>query len=232
MAIRTISDLAGTALSYFKIGLTATAVRLKNVSGVLTVRNAGDSADANLVAGKLSASGDSIEINSDSAGAGDDWKMTLARASTGMTADVTLTLPVDDGSPSQVLATDGSGNLSWATVAGGSDKPVVDTTTVAFGSSSPVTMFTKPSNAVSMLVRVVVDEAFDGAAPTVSVGIVGNTSKFVPSTAVDLKTVGIYEYDCSDVATVGTTEDLIATLNADSSAAGSARILFAYVIPS
>lgn len=38
-----------------------------------------------------------------------------------LTSNYTLTLPVDDGAPDQVLKTDGSGNLSWTTVAGGGD---------------------------------------------------------------------------------------------------------------
>ncbi len=35
------------------------------------------------------------------------------RAPSSLSANVTLTLPTDDGTPDQVLATDGSGNLSW-----------------------------------------------------------------------------------------------------------------------
>ena len=42
-------------------------------------------------------------------------------ASTTSNADVELTLPVDDGSADQYLKTNGSGVLSWATVAGGVD---------------------------------------------------------------------------------------------------------------
>ena len=34
-------------------------------------------------------------------------------------ASYTLTLPDDDGNANQVLQTDGSGNLSWATVSSG-----------------------------------------------------------------------------------------------------------------
>lgn len=36
-----------------------------------------------------------------------------------LTANYTLTLPVDDGTVDQVLKTDGSGNLSWTTITGG-----------------------------------------------------------------------------------------------------------------
>lgn len=40
------------------------------------------------------------------------------RAPATITTNYTLTLPTDDGTPSQVLQTDGSGNLTWATVGG------------------------------------------------------------------------------------------------------------------
>lgn len=231
MANRIISDLLGTALSVLQIGISSTALRLKNVAGVLRVRNKADDADAALVASKLSASGDDIELNEDAAGSGSDYKLTLRRPSSGMSADVVLVLPVDDGSPAQALLTDGDGNLYWATIAGGADKPVYDTTTVAFGASSPVAMFTKPANAVSLTCRVIVDAAFDGT-PSISIGISGNTSKFVPSTAIDLTTAGIYEFDMSAVAAIGTPEDVIATYSAGGATEGSARIIFAYTIPS
>ena len=104
--------IAGTQVGSFLLGLAG--VRLKNSGGNLVVRNNADSADAELTASKVNISGNDLVINSDSAGAGADWKVTLTRPSSGMTADVTLTLPVDDGSAGQVLSTDGNGVLSWA----------------------------------------------------------------------------------------------------------------------
>lgn len=38
-----------------------------------------------------------------------------------LTGDLTLTLPANDGSPNQVLTTDGNGILSWTSVAGAGD---------------------------------------------------------------------------------------------------------------
>lgn len=232
-ALRTISDLVGTAVSYFKIGLGSTAVRLKNAAGVLRVRNDGDSADLPIVASKVSASGDSMELNEDAAGSGDDWKYTLARPASGMTAAVTLTLPINDGSPSQAIVTDGSGNLSFVTLGGAADQAATDTTTLAFGDSSPVAMFTKQANALVKLIRVIIDTPFNGTAPTLSIGIVGTTSKYAATSEIDLKAAAgsIFEICPEDAATVGT-EALIATYNADSSSAGSARILVDTVVPS
>lgn len=226
---RFISDLAGTALAYLKLGFAG--VRLKNSSGNLLVRNTDDSADAEITASKVKVSGNSLEINSDSTGAGDDWKLTIARPATGMTADVTLTMPVDDGTDGQVLGTDGSGNLEWLSAASTADCLKMDETTLAFGSSSPVAMFTKEANARSNVFRCIVTTAFDGTAPTVSIGIAGTTSKYVPATAIDLKSVGTYEYDMSSVAIEAGTEALIATFNADSSTAGAAVLQYLRAVP-
>lgn len=231
MANRIISDLLGTALSALQIGIASTALRLKNVAGVLRIRNKADDADAALVASKISVSGDDIELNEDAAGSGADRKYTLRRPSSGMSADVVLVLPVDDGSPAQALLTDGDGNLYWGTIAGGEDKPTYDTTSLAFGSAGTVAMFTKPANAVGLTCRVIVDVAFNGS-PQLSIGTADATSKFVPSTAIDLTTEGIYEFDLCAVPAVGSPEDVIATYSAGGASEGAARILFGYVIPS
>jgi len=224
------SDLLGTLGTYFKIGISG--VRLKNSSGNLLIRNSGDSADAEITASKVKVSGEILELNSDAAGSGADWKVTLQRPTSGMTADLVLTLPVDDGSASQVLQTDGSGNLSWASAGSTAQCATVDTTTLAFDATSPLAMFTLPANAVIDKVQVIIDTAFDGTAPTLSIGVSGTVSKYMASTQVDLKaTAGtIFEVHPGVVAN-GSTEALIATYASDSSAAGSARILVYYSIP-
>ena len=84
MADRTPGDLRGTGLAAFLIdAIASTAVRLKNVAGVLRFRNKADDADVAIVASKLSASGDVIELNEDAASSGADWPYTLQRPSTG-----------------------------------------------------------------------------------------------------------------------------------------------------
>lgn len=69
--------------------------------------------------GRNKGPGDTLEINSDASSSGADWKYTLQRPTSGMAAAVTLTLPVDDGTPNQVLKTDGSGALAWIAPATG-----------------------------------------------------------------------------------------------------------------
>ena len=214
------SDLVGTLKSSFRLGLTG--VRLKDSSGHLLVRNTGDSADAELTASKVKVSGEILEINSDAAGSGADWKFTLQRPTSGMTAAVVLTLPVDDGTPNQVLQTDGSGITSWVSAGSTASSDKVDTTTLAFGTASPLTLFSTGAGDIITKIQIVVDTAFDGT-PSVSIGIAGTTSKYMASTEVDLKTVGVYEVHPG--LTAQGAEALIATYAAGGASVGSARIL-------
>lgn len=215
------SDLFGTSLAYFKIGITGP--RIKNDSGVVAIRNNADGADANLRAALVQVSGNSLELNSDAAGSGADRKFTLARPASGMSADVTLTLPPSAGSAGQALVSDGSGNLSFQDAGSTANCDKIDTTALAFGSSSPVAMFTTGANDIITKIQVIVDTAFDGTAPSLSIGISGTASKYMGANEIDLKTVGIYEVH-PGLAAQGA-EALIATYSADSSAAGAARIL-------
>ena len=106
----------------------------------------------------------------------------------------------------------------------------VDTTTVAFGATSPVAAFTRPANSVVTMVEVDVDTAFDGTAPSLSVGIAGSTAKYMPATALDLKTADIFEYT-PGLPAEAASEDIIITFNGDSSTQGSARVQVYYAIP-
>lgn len=209
------AKLRGTLRTIFQLGIGGP--NLKNNGGVVEVKNAADTAYADLRVKQLA-------IND-----ADTNKVTIAAPA--LAADYTLTLPVDDGSPSQVLATDGSGVLSWATVDAGTNKIITDTTALAFGTTSPLSLFTLPANAVIHLVKVIVDTAFNGTAPTLSIGITGTTSKYMGTSDIDLKTVGIYEADPGVVAN-GSSEALIATYAADTSSAGAGRIEVSYSIPS
>lgn len=208
--------LRGITGSIFQLGIAGP--NLKNSSGVIEAKNAADNAYANMRVGDLIISDD------------DSNKITI-RTPANLTADYFVEMPADDGSPGQALVTDGGGVLTWQTMAGGTDKLITDTTSLAFGTGTPLSLFTLPANAVIEKVKVVVDTAFNGAAPTLSIGIAGTVSKYMAATDIDLKTIGIYEVD-PGLASVGSTEALIATYAADSSAAGAARILIDYSIPS
>lgn len=221
-------DLIGTTGAYLKLGLTG--VRLKNSSGNLLVRNTGDSADANVTAAKVSVSGEILEINSDAAGSGADWMYTVQRPTSGMTAAVVLTLPVDDGTANQVLQTDGNGVLSWAAAGSTASSDKCDTTSLAYNSSGTVAMFSTGSADIITRMQVCVDTAFDGTSPALSLGVSGTVSKYMASTQADLTTVGVYEVNPGKTAQG--IEALIATFTAGGgAAAGAARILVFYNTP-
>lgn len=221
------SDLLGTSLTKFRIGLAGATI--KSNAGVVEMKNTADSAFAGLKALILQATGNTIEINANAASTGTDWKYSLLRPSTGMTAAINLTLPPTTGTAGQALVTDGSGNLSYASTASTASCQTTDTTSVAFGSTSPVAMFTLPVNAVVNNVRIIVDTAFNGT-PSLSIGITGTTSKYMAATQMDLSTVGVYEA-YPGLAPIGTTEAIIATYAAGSASAGAGRIEIDYSVP-
>lgn len=221
-------DLRGTSLSSFLLGLFG--VRLKDSAGNLVIRNNADSADAAITASKVSVSGEVLEINSDAAGSAADWKYTIQRPTSGMTATVTLTLPIDDGTPSQVLATDGNGVLSWVSAASTASCDKKKMTSLAFGDGATVAMFSTGAGDIISSILVIVDTAFNGAAPSMSVGIAGATSKYMATGQVDLKTAGSWEVH-PDLPAAGI-EALIITYSASSSTVGAARILVTYCTPS
>lgn len=228
MAIKHLwSDLLGTTLSFFRIGRTGP--RLKDTSGNLTVRNSGDSADVSVTASQLNASSNTgLVINSDAAGSGADWTTTIARPASGQTANLTLTLPVGPGSTGQVLSTDGSGVTSWISVATDATW-TAESTSIAFGDGSTVTMFTLPANAIIDTVKVIVDTAFDGT-PSLTVGITGDTAKYMGSTDNWLSDVAVFETN-PGIPSSGSPESLIASYSAGGATAGAARIVVSYATP-
>lgn len=227
------TDWLGTSAASWRIGLGATAVRLKNIGSALAVRNAADSADAPVTASKVNVSGDEIDINSDAAGAGADWKYTLKRPSSGMSAAVSLTLPPDDGTAGQVLQTDGDGVLTWVSAGSTTLADKLDTTSLAFGSASPVTMFSTGANDVIEYIDVFVDTAFDGTGPvpSMSVGIDGGSaSKYMAATQVDLTTAGQYRVH-PGLPAQGAEDLEIAFTAGGGASAGAARVVVHYAQP-
>jgi hypothetical protein len=223
------SDLFGTTKSFFKIGGTA-GVRLKNSAGDLLVRNTGDTADSAITTSKVNVSGDAIDLNSDAAASGADWKYTVQRPTAGMAAAVTLTLPVDDGTAGQVLSTDGVGVLSWTSAANTSLADKLDTTSLAFGTASPVAMFTTGASDIVDYIDVIIDTAFDGT-PTASVGIAGTTSKYLGTTDIDLKAPAGTVFTVHPGLNAQGAEALIITYAAGAATVGAARFIVHYATP-
>lgn len=228
-------DLLGTVFDKFQIGIGSTKVALKSVSNGLVIRNAADSTDANITAAKLLASGDDIDLNSDAASSSADWKMTLRRPSAGMSEARVFVLPAGNPSTGQVPYVSGySGGVvtyDWLTVAAGTDKDVTDTTSVAFGSSSPITMFGKANAAVVKTIAIVIDTPFDGT-PSLSIGITGTTSKYFAATQVDLTAPAGTVFEINPGLPAASGETLIGTYSAGGASVGAARILTTTVEPS
>lgn len=90
---------------------------------------------------------------------------------TGTTDNYTLTLPADDGTTGQVLQTDGSGNLSWSSSAGGialtdlsvgSEGTASGDGSLSYNSSTGVFTYTPPLNILGNAATVTVaDESSD-----------------------------------------------------------------------
>jgi hypothetical protein len=234
MAMSTFKNIAGIVGTLFKIGIGGP--QLKNNSGVIEARNVGDTAYATIAALLFKTYGDDFELNSGATSTGASWKYTLRRPSTGMTHDLTVVYPNTDPAVGQALTVASFAanviTLTWTTVAAGNDKAVVDTTSIAFGTTSPLAMFNLPAAAVIRAVKVIIDTAFNGA-PTLSIGIAGTTSKYVSSTQVDLTQAAatVFEID-PGLPSAGGIEALIATYAAGGATAGAGRIEVEYAIPS
>lgn len=205
--------ITGTQVGKFILGLTG--VTLKNSAGNLQVRNNADSAFASVATSAVDVTGSTYAVT--------------IQPSASQTANYALTLPVDDGSPNQVLVTDGAGVLSWQSAASTADHWKVDTTSFAFGSGSTISMFTLPANAVVDGVSVIVDTAFDGT-PSLSIGVSGNASKYVASGDVLLTVADRYDVP-NQQAAVGTTEALQIAYTAGGATAGAGRVLVTYAVP-
>lgn len=227
------SNLAATLMSYFVLGWTTAGggTRLKaDGSGNLAVRNQGDSADGALTTSNVNISGNSLTLNSAAGETGANWKLILARPTTGQTADQTITLPAGNGTSGQAVTIDGAGNWGYTSIAT-SSSIATETTTVAFNSSSPITQFTLPATAVVWEMNVIVDTPFTGGTgSTLTVGVSGTTAKYLGATDSDLSTAGTYGGPPGLTAD-GSTEALIITYAQNSATAGSARVVVKYSIP-
>jgi hypothetical protein len=229
-----ILDLIGTSVTKFQIGLLGPF--LKNNSGAVDVRNAADSAWVLLRALNIAVTGDSLTLNEQATSSGASWKFTLSRPSAGMTHDLTVIMPSGDPSVGQALTVASFASniitLQWSAAASTSALVAVDTTNLAFGTSSPLTMYTAPANAIHTEFEVIIDTPFNGT-PSLSIGITGTTSKYMGTGQVDLTAAAGISFGVQpNLAAPGSTENIIATYSAGGATAGAARILGFYCIPS
>jgi len=137
-----------------------------------------------------------------------------------MSANQILTLPPTSGSAEQALVGNGSGVLQYGSVTRN------QTITLNHNSSSPVTWFGLLTNTYLRLIECLITNPFNGTNPTVSIGVAGNTSKYLASDRIDLKAVSgnLFRFPIRDLAPVAN-ETIILSYVASSSTAGSALFI-------
>lgn len=220
------SDLVGTVRGYLRLGLTG--VRLKNETGNLRIRNSGDSADAEATASKINVTGKDIVIDVD----GDALTLSGNGSQSGA---LQVVLPAAKGTDGQILrqkagTAAGVIELEWATAGDTSSAGKIDTTTIAFGASSPVTLFSTGAGDIIEKIQVIVDTPFNGA-PSLSIGIAGSASKYMGATDLDLTAAATTVFEVTPGLTAQGSEALIATYAAGGATAGSARVLVTFATP-
>jgi hypothetical protein len=196
MALRFISDLAGTLNSYFKVK----TVRLVDNTNVLEVRNAADvwaSAKAHTLHVLGSNASNSVALTAPAALAG----------------AVTFALMPADGSAGQVIKTDGSANLSF--VDASSNGTLMQVEEFDQGdASSPVPIFTPPSGCTILKIVVDVTTAYSSGTGSVSVGTAADPDGYVDELEIDLTTVAKYEVEPM-MAPLGAPAEMIITVTAE-----------------
>lgn len=128
-----------------------------------------------------------ITINPDAAGSGADWAYHINRPTSGMTAAVTLTLPIDDGTTGQSLITDGAGALSWSTISGGGGSGTV--TTVSVVSANGFTgNVANPTTTPAITLTTSITGILQGNGTAISAASVTGTGNVVQATSPTLVT--------------------------------------------
>lgn len=231
MATGIISKLLGTSAVTFLIGKAGVLLR-KSDTGALEIRNATNTLWRSVHMALAYIYGDDIILNNGAAGAGDDWRLTISRAATGMTEELQIVLPGPSPTTGQVLSVesivDGVVTLQWANAAGGDDAMKLDTTSLAFGDASPKAMLATSATTVITDIEVIIDDPFDGA-PQLSIGIAGETSKYMTNAEIDLTAAaGTVFHVKPGLPAAGGVENLIATYTDGGATEGAARILVKY----
>jgi hypothetical protein len=140
-------------------------------------------------------------------------------------------ITITGGNSGDILTTDGAGNLSFVAPVSGASAWKVDSTTIAFNSAATVPAMLLPANAIVDKVSVIVDTAFNGTNPTLSVGLVGGTGlEYAGVGDTNLKVTDRYDIP-SQLAAQGSNANIEVLYTADGSSAGSARVLVTYAIP-
>lgn len=197
MANEVLSRLTRTMQGFFRIG----DIRIKDDSGVVQMRNAGDTAFVDAAVQKIRIQ-DGNAVNA-----------VVLTSPGGLGAGVTFTLPGNTGSSGQFLRTDGTGVLSWADAQ--SNASIVEIESFTEATSSPLTIIASPpANSTLVGVRLEVTSAAAGGSPTIEIGTSGDTDAYMTATENDILEPCLYMVH--PMEELGTTPDpIIATITPD-----------------
>jgi hypothetical protein len=206
--------LDGTTSAKLQLNAAANGVVLKNNSANLDVRNAADSAYATVNVAETVLHGTTYNVG------------LLPSASA--VATYNLTMPVDAGTTGFVLATDGTGTLSWVPSASGATDTTI-MTPLSFGDGSTVTSFTLPTGGIIMSMEMIVDTAFDGTA-NASIGITSDHSMFMGVGDMNLQISAGWN-NFPNVAPAVAPEVVTIYYAAGGATVGAARLIINYSVP-
>ena len=216
MADRFIADFVGTLKTYARIA----GLRLANAGDtVLEIRDKAGTAFRDLrsraVSFRLATGTNEVKLQIPSEPA----------------ANITFNLPVTTGSTGQVLSTDGTGTLSWSSVAVSSNQMLSQQEVIAFNSSSPVTVFTPPALATILSVMVEVETVFNATTPTLSVGVAGTVTRYMGATDNDLSVAATYEVQPLYEESASPSAIIVTFSPGTGGTTGSARVTVNYANP-
>ena len=184
------SDLERTLSTFFRIG----TIRIKDVAGVVHLRNAADSGFVDGIMARTKIMG----TNSANG--------VILAAPGSMSNNLTLTLPPADGATGQMLGTNGAGTLGWFDATAGA--PKVDEEAFTQATASPLAIFTPAAGEVIVQAEIEITVNGAGGAPTLALGISTLTGAIVATTEVDLLEIGTYiklpYYICTGVPIIAT----------------------------
>ena len=132
-------------------------------------------------------------------------------------ANITGTLPIAHGGTGATDAAGARANLGVSTGSGNLDVLTAD---INSSTSSPVTLGTLNAGDQVERTETVIETAFDGTAPTLSIGTPSSAGRFI--SGVDLSAVGFSPSDGSDPIAASVAARV--TLSLGGSTTGSARV--------
>ena len=158
-------------------------------------------------------------------GSGNTWKTDASSMKcvyTGTPTLVYLDVASEMGNDSSVTGATIKNALDWlkanaSATAGSLSFPF------SFSDVSPKTLLNLPINTIILRTHIKIINAFNGTAPLLSVGIAGNTGRFMATTENDPKIIDSYDNSNNDV--LDAASDIILTINPDSSSVGTGLVI-------